>query len=351
MQKKTALDPIKIFADYETEASLRDVFLEHLEKVLAEILTQHKIDSLSKRTKDIDSFIAKACSRGKPYKNPIQEITDITGFRIVVGYKDEANAVAETIRKRLTVDEVHSRDTSNDSAEGEFGYSSIHIIASLPQQILKQYRLEAFGTRKFEIQIRTQLEHAWAEKSRSLFYNKEVPSEHKRMMNRLAALLELTDMTFLDLKQQLQSSFTSEPEKQENCTRLSESDIREILKSGIVSGIIQDLAITGLNAYTTEREQYYPAIANILSRQNITTPEDAYREIQTFRSDIAFAAQLYMTATDMKSFSLDTLLVAALAIVDNGNVSPDDFSRGWSERWREGFLKASHEYKSRRDKG
>jgi hypothetical protein len=84
----------------------------------------------------------------------------------------------------------------------DFGYRSAHLIARLkPAQALTvaQKRLRS---RWFEIQIRSILEHAWAEIEHEIVYKSGViqPDETKRLFAALAGTIELLDNEFLALR-------------------------------------------------------------------------------------------------------------------------------------------------------
>lgn len=342
---RAKLTPDAIRKRYQSEFFLRRNFEPNIKQVFHDILEQHgfKPDVIV-RTKTEDSFVAKAFRPGKKYNAPLRDITDITGIRIILDYKDQAESAARLLKENLVVDELNSkRDTPDDV----FGYSTIQFIATFTEQTLSSYNIEQFKDKKFEIQVRTKLEDAWATKSRDLLYNKEIPSEHKRAMNRLSALLELADKSFVDLKNEIHNSFNASSPSRPETAVLPNHTVSELLNGSAIESIIRDLASSGLGALKATRDEHLPAIAEILFRQGVNTPEDAEARLKAKSKDIILAATLYMQATKMTTFPLDTLLIAALAIVDNGTISPDEFSKGWGERWRDGFLEASRKYRTR----
>jgi putative GTP pyrophosphokinase len=82
---------------------------------------------------------------------------------------------------------------------------SLHYIAQLntARSALVEYR--KFSGIKFEIQIRSILQHAWAEIEHDLGYKSEVaiPRDLKRRFSRLAGLLEIADDEFATIRDQL----------------------------------------------------------------------------------------------------------------------------------------------------
>lgn len=96
---------------YTEMYSLRKRFEGDIKKILGEILTSagYEVVLLCVRTKEIPNFIAKANrpkgnGKGNKYSNPTKQITDITGARIVVQYKDKAREIDKLLRDKLNVD-------------------------------------------------------------------------------------------------------------------------------------------------------------------------------------------------------------------------------------------------------
>jgi len=87
-------------------------------------------------------------------------------------------------------------------APAEFGYRFRHYVAELGATRFELAEWKRFSGLRFEIQIRTVLEHAWAAIDHALRYKREadVPREQKRVLFRLSALLELADENFDSLK-------------------------------------------------------------------------------------------------------------------------------------------------------
>jgi hypothetical protein len=80
-----------------------------------------------------------------------------------------------------------------------FGYLSLHYICSLPEG--RDYPPELCG-RKFEIQVRTTLQHTWACIEHDMGYKGEfgIPRVAVRQFARIAGLLELADDEFVRVR-------------------------------------------------------------------------------------------------------------------------------------------------------
>lgn len=354
MPRKTYL-PEEIEKKYMNEYSLRVRFENDIKDIVSEIITTsgYEIALLTSRTKEVNKFVAKATrltKTGKTYKytSPFTQITDITGIRVIVQYKDKAESIEKVLRQHFIIDEVRSRNTIKEAKDYEFGYSAIHLVCSLTDVLCEKYRCQFIKNWKIEIQIRTILEHAWAELSRPLFYNKSIRNEYVRELNFLAADVERNDKEFIRLRDKVENKFlATEVERHSPLTRLTIEETVELLKkSPTILQITTDLAHMGLTVDDRIRENYATGIADILAKHQVKFGGDAESAIRQNKDKIVLACRLYMNATNMTSFSKDTLLIAGLAIVENGGIPPEEYSRTWSDTWRNGFRAAAKSYET-----
>jgi len=144
------------------------------------------VASIESRVKEEDSLAGKLERKGQKYKT-LEDITDIIGLRVITFYLDDVEKVASAIEKIFEVDWENSVDKRKLLEIDSFGYMSLHYIC----------RLQDFPYR-FEIQLRTALQHAWANMDHDTGYKSgvEIPVRYKRAMNRLAGMLELIDEEF-----------------------------------------------------------------------------------------------------------------------------------------------------------
>jgi putative GTP pyrophosphokinase len=100
-------------------------------------------------------------------------------------------------------------------APDRFGYLSLHYVVSLSHNraILTEYK-KCAGI-KAEIQVRSILQHAWAEIEHKLGYRSEVevPGQIRRAFARVSGLLELSDQEFIRIRQEL-VTYSSQVERQ-----------------------------------------------------------------------------------------------------------------------------------------
>jgi predicted RNase H-like nuclease/ppGpp synthetase/RelA/SpoT-type nucleotidyltranferase len=176
--------------------------------LVTEILDEAGINYLTVtgRAKSIDSFAAKAgrVVDGVPaYADPLRDITDQVGVRVITYVRSDVAAVADVLGSQLTV--LDDRDLGQETAsEGRFGYASRHLQVSRN------------GGPNAQVQVRTVLQHAWAEFEHDIRYKGTVPEEHARDFDRrftlAAGLLELADQEFTTIRDRLRGGSVDEPE-------------------------------------------------------------------------------------------------------------------------------------------
>ena len=147
------------------------------------------------RVKEENSLAGKLERKGDGY-NTIEDITDILGCRVVCFLSDEIDMIGQRVEESFVIDRENSSDKRALIKEDAFGYLSLHYICSLP--FGDKWPDEICG-KKFEIQIRTILQHAWSAINHDIGYKSDfgVPREIKRQFARLAGLLELADDEFV----------------------------------------------------------------------------------------------------------------------------------------------------------
>ncbi len=198
----------KILEDYDKKCSLYEAFTKKLHDLILELLEENYISvhSVSCRVKDRVKLEEKVrMSEGK--YEILEDITDIAGLRIITYFADDVDVVADVIQREFIIDQDNSIDRREIMHSDKFGYLSLHYIISLNQDrgVLTEYR--RFQECKCEIQIRSILQHAWAEIEHDLGYKTEleIPWQIRRRFTRIAGLLEVADSEFVNIKDSLVS--------------------------------------------------------------------------------------------------------------------------------------------------
>lgn len=171
----------------EVEAQVRD----SLKRTLAD--AGLLVAAIESRIKGYDSLAGKLELKGHKY-NSLADLTDILGLRVITFYIDDVDKVASAVERLFTVDWDNSVDKRKIHDTDSFGYLSLHYICSIPDF---PYR--------FEIQMRTLLQHAWANMDHDTGYKSgvEIPKRYLRNMSRLAGMLELVDDEFSKIRVEL----------------------------------------------------------------------------------------------------------------------------------------------------
>ncbi len=170
----------------DLEASLRDAEISVL-----------KVES---RLKEFDSLCDKV--RRKHYDNPLQEIHDVCGLRVICYYPSDVGRVSELIQREFDVVELVDKA---DLLEPEvFGYRSLHITVTPNKDMLNTVSYRGLNDLKAEIQVRTILQHAWADLSHELDYKKEeyAPKQFHKRLYQLNAMLDNLDGQFDELRRE-----------------------------------------------------------------------------------------------------------------------------------------------------
>ncbi|KAE8766034.1 DUF429 domain-containing protein [Georgenia thermotolerans] len=245
------------------------------------------------RTKTVASFAGKAARTvdGRPvYTDPLHQITDQIGVRVITYVLSDVQAVVEVLADALTV--LEDRDMALETAQaGRFGYSSRHVLVATrgdgDQADLRE--------RIASVQVRTVLQHAWAEFEHDIRYKGSVPEAYAPDLDRrftlAAGLLELADREFSTIRDRLQESMTDhEPEADATDPRISAQDLAAFLAGRFtdagwsrtdhyewIAGLLLELGVTSLQ----ELGELLRAVdsASITERMGYRYPPGAVRRL------------------------------------------------------------------------
>ena len=191
------------------------ILLENLDRTLLNLINSLleqkniRVHQVQTRVKDRDSLEKKIIRKNDKYES-LSDITDIVGVRIITYFDDEVDQIATMIEEEFFIDQDNSVDKRKVDNE-KFGYRSLHYVANLKRDRVSLPEYSSYGEQKFEFQIRTILQHSWAEIEHDLGYKGEfeIPSTAKRTFYRVAALLEQADIEFVKLKSTIAEYETS----------------------------------------------------------------------------------------------------------------------------------------------
>jgi len=136
----------------------------------------------------------KTRSSGRPrYPVPLIDIQDQIGCRVVVKTPEAVERVADTLKRRFHCIENRRRVLSEHPSY--FGYDARHMICSIPDR----FATNTLRAKRFEIQISTLFQHAWAEMEHDIIYKPKGSSlgyAERRSISAAAALAFAADFIF-----------------------------------------------------------------------------------------------------------------------------------------------------------
>lgn len=190
-------------SEYDGQLHNNTAFVSACARLIGEILTASnvKYHSVAARIKSRDSLRLKVQS-STGYRS-LSDITDVCGVRIITYFADEVDKVAKIIEEEFEIDREHSVDKRIALDPDRFGYLSLHYVAKMPPTRLELRENRGFAGCQVEIQIRSILQHSWAEIQHDLGYKsvRSVPRELQRRFSRLAGLLEIADGEFTAIRE------------------------------------------------------------------------------------------------------------------------------------------------------
>ncbi|GAB3792258.1 DUF429 domain-containing protein [Nocardioides ungokensis] len=223
--------------------------------------------SVTGRAKSVASFATKAARvvDGEPaFPDPLRDITDVIGVRVITYVHSDVAAVADLLGDQVVVHD--DRDMGRETAsQGRFGYASRHLLIGLDAVRASQPAYELLRERSTQVQIRTVLQHAWAEFEHDIRYKGTIPDEHvpdfDRRFTLAAGLLELADREFSTIRDRLQQGLSSAPaESADDDPRISPRELAAFLAGQYadagwsrtdhytwISGLLLEVGITSLD--------------------------------------------------------------------------------------------------------
>lgn len=188
----------KIDEEYASQRPAYDAFTKTTLELIRRLIEGEGIDiaSIESRTKSIESLKGKVERGDKSGKyGTLSDVTDLSGLRIISYLKEDCNRISELMRANFLIDEKNTTFKENDLDPDRFGYQSIHLILSYSPDRLKLPEFKRFSGMKFELQIKTLLQHTWSAIDWKLRYKKttEAPKRLRRRLFRISALLDAAD--------------------------------------------------------------------------------------------------------------------------------------------------------------
>lgn len=278
--------------------------------------------SVTGRAKSALSFSDKIQRRvqqlGHREFDPHVEITDQVGIRVITYVQSDIDPVAQLLAEHFAV--LEDRDMGRETAAaGQFGYASRHMLIS------RDPRAESYDPKQCaSVQIRTVLQHAWAEFEHDARYKGTVPPEHGPELDRrftlAAGLIELADREFSIIQETLQTERHLET-FETGGTRIDPRDLASFL-----AGWYEDSGFS--------RTEQYVWVASLLTDLGITSVPELRQELQQVDTERVMRAMGYRTPPgSVRRLDDDLLARFRERYVElPGNAERRDALRGRSQR-------------------
>ena len=196
---------LQAIQEYQSVRPLYEEYANVIKNVLSESfkVQRIKIHSIEARAKTLDSFGNKALmpspdDPSRPYyPNPLYDITDLAGVRVIVFLPRTLDTVDGVIQAQFEVIEKTDK-TLILIKEDKFGYASIHYLVRFKENRTNLLEYSRFKNLVGEIQVRTILQHAWAEIEHDIQYKaaETIPGTIRRRFMSLVGMLEIADREF-----------------------------------------------------------------------------------------------------------------------------------------------------------
>lgn len=191
--------------EYSRRVSELEPLLVRLVKDVEDfLLPDPLIDRIYGRVKSVEQFVAKAQKviDGQPrYQDPLKEIQDQIGLRIIVKFDGERARIRQKMAGYLHPVEAAVKQPDEPD---KFGYEATHLVCMIPADLVAEFHAPV---NFLELQICTLFQHAWAEANHDVGYKPAgmLTRDQLRMKGLAAAHSWGADKMFQDLRDSLKN--------------------------------------------------------------------------------------------------------------------------------------------------
>ncbi len=221
---------LKIKNIYEKYSPYMNEIMENIKALLSEKLELSSQPTFKARIKSFQSYYKKLL-RQKPAEasgsDSLVTLTDMMGIRVICAFLEDISVVQEQLKNFFDVREVEVK--GKDQSFREFGYESVHVLVSIPEDCLPKNLpsdMKIPDDILCEIQIRTILQDAWAEVEHELIYKTEFTPFDLPLRRKLASInasLSLADIIFQEIRDYQKKLQTELNERRKSFYQIADS--------------------------------------------------------------------------------------------------------------------------------
>lgn len=166
------------------------------------------VGRVKEREECIGKFGRKYLKKCEDERTPYEikdYIADIIGLRLICLYESDTQLVRDVLFDNFEIVDETDKTRALETHDDTFGYKGLHLDLKLKGERLALPEYRRFRDYQFEVQIRSIVQDAWSVIDHKIKYKKNIPHNLKRRINRLAALFELADQEFLNIRNETTS--------------------------------------------------------------------------------------------------------------------------------------------------
>ena len=235
-------------------------------------LNHHDVQARVKTAQSAAEKLSRRDAAGQPkYPGGLAALDDLIGVRVILYVESDIDAVVIALSSQFICRDDEDK-TAMMRKNGGIGYAGRHLTLEVPA-VSPPAGCEYFTGQRFEVQIRTVLQHAWAEFEHDIRFKGSSGdnAEISRAFTMASTLIELADQQFVnisDILKRRQSAGTLESETQK-------------LDAGSLQGVLN----RAFPDYRSSKEDQYDWMVQVLAANGIDTVHAAEEWFNTMDPD------------------------------------------------------------------
>lgn len=228
-------------------------------------LNHHTVQARVKDPDSVKEKLDRLTADGTfKYARGLEQLHDLIGVRVIMFLEPDIADVATALKGQFKCREDDDK-TSSQRRNGQIGYAGRHLILEVPAENVP-VGCQTFIGERFEVQIRTVLQHAWAAFEHDIRYKglAETNAEVDRAFTMASTLIELADAQFStinDIVKRRQAESTAE---------FAASPATEL-----TGDILHDMLARLLSEHPRSQAWQYGWLGDVLAANGVRTVADA----------------------------------------------------------------------------